>query len=69
MKKILPSLLLLAVLSTGSGCSFFQNVFKGKEKKGCPSNGANVGAEKILSGDPEAAKSIKKGKKFKAGKF
>jgi hypothetical protein len=38
-------------------------------KKGCPSNGANVGAEKIISGDPRAAKDIKKGKKYKLNKF
>ena len=35
-------------------------------KKGCPSNGANIGAERILSGDPKALKAIKKGKKFRA---
>jgi len=35
-------------------------------KKGCPTNGANIGAERILSGDPKAEKAIKKGKKFKA---
>ncbi len=35
-------------------------------KRGCPSNGANIGAERILSGDPKAIKAIKKGKKFKA---
>lgn len=34
-------------------------------KKGCPSNGANIGAERILSGDPKAIKAINKGKKFK----
>lgn len=35
-------------------------------KKGCPSNGANIGAERIMSGDPKAMKAIKRGKKFKA---
>ena len=38
-------------------------------KNGCPSSGANVGAEKILSGDPKAIKSIKRGKKFKMQKY
>jgi len=38
-------------------------------KKGCPSNGANVGAEKILSGDPQAEKDIKKGKKYRLNKY
>ena len=34
-------------------------------KKGCPASGANIGAERILSGDPKAVKAVKKGKKFK----
>jgi len=34
-------------------------------KKGCPSNGANIGAERILSEDPKALQAIKHGKKFK----
>lgn len=34
-------------------------------KKGCPTNGANIGAERILSGDPKALKAIKHGKKFR----
>lgn len=38
-------------------------------KKGCPSDGANVGAEKILSGDPSAVKAIKHGKAFNEQKF
>lgn len=40
-----------------------------KVRKGCPSNGANVGAERILSGDPQAVKSVKGGKKYKMNKF
>jgi hypothetical protein len=38
-------------------------------RKGCPSNGANVGAEKILSGDPQAAKDIRNGKKYNIRKY
>lgn len=38
-------------------------------RRGCPSDGANVGAEKIISGDPQAAKAIKHGKKFNINKF
>ncbi len=34
--------------------------------RGCPSNGRNVGAEKILSGDPKAIKDMKKARKFRA---
>ncbi len=43
-----------------SGCS----VFKKNEKYGCPTNGKNVGAEKILGGDKDAMKAAKKAKKF-----
>jgi hypothetical protein len=47
--------LILAVSFITIGC----NVFKRTPKEGCPSNGKNVGAEKILSGEK-----IKKAKKF-----
>lgn len=49
--------LLLALLDTGAGsCSLYHSVFG--PKYGCPSNGKNVGAERILSGEkvPKAAK-------------
>jgi hypothetical protein len=38
-------------------------------RKGCPSDGANVGAERILSGDPQAAKDIRNGKSYNIRKF
>ena len=57
MKKIILALVCISFLS---GCS----VFKGKAKTGCPTNGKNVGAEKILSGDLKSAKAAKKAKKF-----
>lgn len=44
-------------------------IFSCRVKKGCPSNGKNVGAEKILSGDPQAMKDAKKAKKFKLNKY
>jgi hypothetical protein len=40
-----------------------------KAGKGCPSSGRNVGAEKILSGDPKAMKDVKRAGKFRGGKF
>ena len=53
-----------------SSCKMFGKVFGGifpkKEKYGCPTNGKNVGAEKILSGDPKATKDAKKAKKFRS---
>lgn len=58
MRKILP-LLFLAYLF--AGCS----LLRGKEKVGCPTNGKNIGAERIASGDPAAIKAAKKAKKFK----
>jgi hypothetical protein len=47
-----------------SSCGKLSNMFK--RKTGCPTNGKNVGAEKILSGDPKATKDAKKAKKFKS---
>ncbi|MEO8412507.1 MAG: hypothetical protein ABI472_02565 [Ginsengibacter sp.] len=44
-----------------SGCL----VFKKKEKYDCPTNGKNIGAERILSGDKAAIKAARKAKKFK----
>lgn len=38
-------------------------------KHGCPSNGKNVGAEKILSEDPKAMRDVKKAEKYKLNKF
>ena len=35
-------------------------------KYGCKTDGKNVGAEKLASGDPEATKAARKAKKFKS---
>jgi len=64
MKKILPAILLVILISSFSSCQVWNKIFK--PKYGCPSNGKNVGAEKIISGDPEAMKAMKKAKKFKS---
>ncbi len=47
-----------------SSCGMLSNLFK--RKTGCPTNGKNVGAEKIISGDPKATKDAKKAKKFRS---
>ncbi|MCX8019370.1 MAG: hypothetical protein N2747_02615 [Chitinophagaceae bacterium] len=47
-----------------SSCGIMSQLFK--RKTGCPTNGKNIGAERILSGDPEAMKAVKKAKKFKS---
>ncbi|MFL5787398.1 MAG: hypothetical protein ACJ748_05055 [Flavisolibacter sp.] len=55
MKTIHQLIFLLACIVTLSSCSLFQ------PKYGCPSNGKNVGAERLLSGEK-----VPKAKSFKA---
>jgi len=43
-------------------------LLRGKEKSGCPTNGRNIGAERILSGDPKAAAAAKKAGNYKTDK-
>jgi hypothetical protein len=59
MKKILSVAFFAWMLM---GCS----IFRKNEKYGCPTNGKNIGAERILSGDKDAIKAAKKAKKFKS---
>ena len=47
-----------------SSCSVWNSVFK--PKYGCPTNGKNIGAEKLLDGDAKAEKEARKAKKFKS---
>jgi hypothetical protein len=47
-----------------SSCGMINSMFK--RKTGCPTNGKNVGAEKLMSGDPKAVKEAKKAKKFRS---
>jgi len=44
-------------------CGVMSNLFR--RKSGCPSNGKNIGAERIASGDPKAIRSAKQAKKFR----
>ncbi len=55
MKIITKAALLVILLSFMTSC----NVFKRTPKEGCPTNGKNVGAEKLLSGEK-----VKKAKRF-----
>ena len=53
----IPLLILLAILLTGiASCGLVHNLFG--PKYGCPSDGKNVGAERLLSGEkvPKAPK-------------
>ena len=59
MRKILKVILCVLILA---GCS----VLKKKEKYGCPTNGKNIGAERVLSGDKAAIKAARKAGKFKS---
>jgi hypothetical protein len=56
MKKLLFAAVVLGCVAAVS-CSV---------KKGCPSNGKNIGAEKLLSGDAASMKAAKKAGKFKS---
>ncbi|MFI5132724.1 MAG: hypothetical protein ACHQEB_00225 [Chitinophagales bacterium] len=47
-----------------SSCRVWNSVFK--PKYGCPTNGKNIGAERLMGDDPKAAKEAKKAKKFKS---
>ena len=64
MKNLRFFAVMLSITVMISSCGMLNNMFK--RKTGCPSNGKNVGAEKVLSGDPETMKSLKKAKKFKS---
>ena len=64
MKKVLISLIFVSFLL--SGC-FISRLFGKKDKYGCPTNGRNVGAEKIISGDKKAIQAEKKAK-YKGGR-
>jgi hypothetical protein len=62
--RIFRSILLVATISfLLTSCGFWNKIFK--PKYGCPSNGKNVGAEKLLGGDPKAEKQARKAKKYK----
>ena len=61
MKNLLTISLLVSFLVVMSSCNLF------KPKYGCPTNGKNIGAEKLASGDPEAIKAARKAKKFRGG--
>lgn len=57
MKKLSVGLIATCLFCS---CSIFKS-----NKSGCPTNGKNVGAEKLASGDPKAVKAAKKAGKFK----
>jgi hypothetical protein len=59
-KPILLATVLCALIMASSSCNLF------KPKYGCPTNGKNIGAERLLSGDAASEKAARKAKKFKS---
>ena len=55
MKKTVTFLVVVILLTS---CALLRH----KDKYGCPTNGRNVGAEKLLSGDKKAIAAEKKAK-------
>ncbi len=51
---------ILAGMLILNSCSLF------KARYGCKTNGKNIGAERLMSGDKEAEKAARKAKKFKS---
>lgn len=60
MKNLFTIAVLVCMMTLLASCNLF------KPKYGCPSNGKNIGAEKLASGDPAAEKAARKAKKFKS---
>jgi hypothetical protein len=60
MKKIPMIIVLMSFMFILASCNMF------KPKYGCPTNGKNIGAEKLAAGDPDAEKAARKAKKFKS---
>ena len=60
MKNILTLIMLMSFMVVLASCNLF------KPKYGCPTNGKNIGAEKLAAGDPEAEKAARKAKKFRS---
>jgi hypothetical protein len=58
MKKVYFVVVCMWMLS---GCF----ILRKRVKYGCPTNGKNIGAERILSGDRAAIRAARKAKKFK----
>lgn len=64
MKSLRYITIALGITMLASSCGMMNSLFK--KKTGCPTNGKNIGAEKLASGDPDAEKAARKAKKFKS---
>jgi hypothetical protein len=54
--------LFFSIITTASSCKLWDKVFNKEPKRGCPTDGRNVGAEKVLSLKGKEAKKAKKAK-------
>lgn len=63
MKKILLPIFVCILFSS---CSVLR-IFQKKEKYGCPSNVNNIGAERVMSGEPKAVAAARKAAKKNKG--
>lgn len=64
MKAIRIAVVGISVGILFSSCRIWNNLFS--PKYGCKTDGKNIGAEKLVNGDPAAIKAARKAKKFKA---
>lgn len=64
MKAVRFAAVCISIMIVLSSCKLWNNLFG--PKYGCKTDGRNIGAEKLINGDPEAMKAAKKAKKFKA---
>jgi len=64
MKALKTLFICVCVALVLSSCKLWGNIFK--PKYGCKTDGRNVGAEKLVSGDPASEKAARKAKKFKS---
>ena len=70
MKAIRTLSIIILVAFTLSSCNFFRNIFGGgASKNGCPSNGKNVGAERLVQDNPKGKKKLPKAPKYTMNKF
>lgn len=64
MKNVKFLFIVLGLMMMLSSCKAWNGLFG--PKYGCPTNGKNVGAEKLASGDPDAERAARKAKKFRS---